>query len=69
MRIVSLMFVVIAIFLATFFYLKSTQNSLSENLNSETKKDTRIEYAKEVVEEFNKSTAAQKKELDNILDK
>jgi hypothetical protein len=69
MRIVSLIIIIIAIFLAMFFYLKNTQKALYENVNPETKTDTRIEEARKAVEEMNSATERMTKELEKITDK
>ncbi len=69
MRIVSLVIIIIAIFLAMFFYLKSTQKALYENIDPETKTDTRIEEARKAVEEMNRSTEKLSKELEKITGK
>lgn len=66
MRIISLIIIVIAIFLATFFYLKSTQKVLNENMDPTTKTNTYIGQAKKAVEELNKSTEETAKELEKI---
>ncbi len=66
MRIISLIIIVIAIFLATFFYLKSTQKALNENVDPTTKTNTYIGQAKKAVEELNKSTEETAKELEKI---
>jgi len=66
MRIVSLIIIIIAIFLATFFYLKSTKKALNENMDPTRKENTYIGQAKKAVEELNKSTEEMAKELDKI---
>ena len=66
MRIVSLIIISIAIFLATFFYLKSTQKALNENVDPTTKENTYIGQAKKAVEELNKATEETAKELEKI---
>lgn len=66
MRIVSLIIIVIAIFLATFFYLKSTRKTLNENMDPTTKTNTYIGRAKKAVKELNKSTEETVKELEKI---
>lgn len=66
MRGIGLMILMIAAFILTFLYLKSSGiNSIEEEGNPKTQYE-RVKKVEEAVEDFNKATEQRMKDLENI---